>query len=66
MGMHMCERHASRCRSTPNPFPVRSTGQRTGVSGYGGTHGYPWRFWIASDPIVSPDKAHAPKKRSAN
>ncbi len=44
----------------PPPF---ATGPRTGVSGPGGTHDYPWRFWIPGDPTVSPYKAHAPKKR---
>jgi DNA-3-methyladenine glycosylase len=38
-------------------------GPRTGVSGTGGTSEYPWRFWVAGDPTVSPYKASAPKKR---
>lgn len=46
--------------STPSPF---ATGPRTGVSGHGGTVEFPWRFWIAGDPTVSPYKAHVPKKR---
>jgi len=40
------------------------TGPRTGVSGDGGGERYPWRFWIAGDPTVSPYKAHVPKKRA--
>ena len=39
-------------------------GPRTGVSGDGGGECYPWRFWIAGDPTVSPYKAHVPKKRA--
>ncbi|MET1044884.1 MAG: DNA-3-methyladenine glycosylase [Microbacteriaceae bacterium] len=44
----------------PAPF---ATGPRTGVSGAGGTHHFPWRFWIPDDPTVSPYKAHVRKKR---
>ncbi|MDK1474293.1 DNA-3-methyladenine glycosylase [Streptomyces sp. 549] len=39
---------------------VRS-GPRTGVGGAGATH--PWRFWIDSDPTVSPYRAHQPRRR---
>lgn len=30
------------------------SGPRTGVSGQGGSELFPWRFWIAGDPTVSP------------
>jgi DNA-3-methyladenine glycosylase len=40
------------------------SGPRTGVSGDGGGTDYPWRFWIAGDPTVSPYKAHVPKRRA--
>jgi DNA-3-methyladenine glycosylase len=42
---------------------VFETGPRTGVSGPGGGHDYPWRFWIPGEPTVSPYKPHTPKKR---
>jgi DNA-3-methyladenine glycosylase len=35
---------------------IRS-GPRVGVSGAGGTHDYPWRFWLHGDPTVSRYKA---------
>ena len=31
-----------------------STGPRVGVAGEAGTDAFPWRFWIAGDPTVSP------------
>lgn len=34
-----------------------STGPRVGVSGAGGSHAYPWRFWLTGDPTVSRYKA---------
>ncbi|MET3923245.1 DNA-3-methyladenine glycosylase [Arthrobacter sp. UYEF20] len=34
-----------------------SSGPRVGVSGAGGTHHYPWRFWLTGDPTVSRYKA---------
>ena len=34
-----------------------SAGPRVGVSGAGGTHDYPWRFWLNGDPTVSRYKA---------
>ena len=34
-----------------------SAGPRVGVSGPGGTHDYPWRFWLSGDPTVSRYKA---------
>ena len=36
-----------------------ASGPRTGVSGPGGSSEFPWRFWIAGDPTVSPYKAAA-------
>ncbi|CAH0204311.1 Putative 3-methyladenine DNA glycosylase [Microbacterium oxydans] len=30
------------------------TGPRVGVAGIAGTEAFPWRFWIAGDPTVSP------------
>ena len=30
------------------------TGPRVGVAGVAGTDAFPWRFWIAGDPTVSP------------
>ena len=39
----------------PSPRPVEWTsGPRVGVSGVGGTHEYPWRYWIPGDRHVSP------------
>ncbi|MET3809855.1 DNA-3-methyladenine glycosylase [Arthrobacter sp. UYEF3] len=35
------------------PVSDISSGPRVGVSGAGGTHEYPWRFWISGDPTVS-------------
>ncbi|MGO4191751.1 DNA-3-methyladenine glycosylase [Arthrobacter sp. YAF17] len=34
-----------------------SSGPRVGVSGAGGSHDYPWRFWLSGDPTVSRYKA---------
>ncbi|ABK02902.1 DNA-3-methyladenine glycosylase [Arthrobacter sp. FB24] len=34
-----------------------STGPRVGVSGAGGSHAYPWRYWLTGDPTVSRYKA---------
>ncbi|MGB3911483.1 MAG: DNA-3-methyladenine glycosylase [Pseudolysinimonas sp.] len=48
----------------PHPVPEFSTGPRTGVSGLGGSHDYPWRFCIPGDPTVSPYQKSVPKKRS--
>lgn len=31
-----------------------ATGPRVGVAGTAGTAAFPWRFWIAGDPTVSP------------
>ena len=46
----------------PVQAPGISSGPRVGVSGAGGTHDYPWRFWLSGDPTVSRYKAA--KKRS--
>jgi DNA-3-methyladenine glycosylase len=40
-----------------------SFGPRVGVAGDGGSHDYPWRFWLTGDPTVSRYKAA--KVRSA-
>jgi DNA-3-methyladenine glycosylase len=45
----------------PQAVQVRS-GPRTGVGGAGAHH--PWRFWIDSDPTVSPYRAHVPRRRA--
>ncbi|MET1065500.1 MAG: DNA-3-methyladenine glycosylase [Arthrobacter sp.] len=39
------------------PATEVSSGPRVGVSGAGGTHDYPWRFWLTGDPTVSRYKA---------
>ncbi|GAA1229828.1 DNA-3-methyladenine glycosylase [Microbacterium phyllosphaerae] len=36
------------------PVPDIATGPRVGVAGIAGTEAFPWRFWIAGDPTVSP------------
>jgi DNA-3-methyladenine glycosylase len=46
-----------------HPVAAVANGPRTGVSGPGGSADYPWRFWIAGDPTVSPYRAHVPKAR---
>lgn len=47
----------------PEPERIR-TGPRTGVSGPGGDgERFPWRFWIDSEPTVSPYRAAAPRRR---
>jgi DNA-3-methyladenine glycosylase len=48
----------------PLASEVVRSGPRTGVSGLGGGDDYPWRFWIADDPTVSPYKRHVPKNRT--
>ncbi len=35
-----------------------ASGPRTGVSGAGGGLEFPWRYWIAGDPTVSPYRRH--------
>lgn len=39
------------------PASAISAGPRVGVAGAGGTHEYPWRFWLTGDPTVSRYKA---------
>lgn len=39
----------------PRTHPVHEVGPRTGVGGEGGV--IPWRFWLPSEPTVSPYKA---------
>jgi DNA-3-methyladenine glycosylase len=41
-----------------------SSGPRVGVSGAGGTHDYPWRFWLTGDPTVSRYKAGKVRTRA--
>jgi len=48
--------------TAPLPRAAIASGPRTGVSGPGGTETYPWRFWIAGDPTVSPYKRSAKKR----
>ncbi|WP_314096495.1 DNA-3-methyladenine glycosylase [Microbacterium foliorum] len=36
------------------PITDVATGPRVGVAGVAGTEAFPWRFWIAGDPTVSP------------
>ncbi|WP_449406992.1 DNA-3-methyladenine glycosylase [Microbacterium maritypicum] len=36
------------------PVSEVATGPRVGVAGIAGTDAFPWRFWIAGDPTVSP------------
>ena len=36
------------------PLAEVASGPRVGVAGVAGTHVFPWRFWIAGDPTVSP------------
>ncbi|MGP3978826.1 DNA-3-methyladenine glycosylase [Streptomyces sp. 8N114] len=43
-----------------DPGAMKS-GPRTGVGG-DGSH-YPWRFWLADDPTVSPYRPHKPRNR---
>jgi DNA-3-methyladenine glycosylase len=39
-----------------------SSGPRVGVAGDGGSHDYPWRFWLSGDPTVSRYKAAKARK----
>lgn len=49
---------------TPAPEPVpAASGPRTGVSGPGGTTEFPWRWWIAGDPTVSPYRPAVRRRR---
>lgn len=36
------------------PVADVASGPRVGVAGEAGTDAFPWRFWIAGDPTVSP------------
>ncbi|MFC6357219.1 DNA-3-methyladenine glycosylase [Luethyella okanaganae] len=38
---------------------IFASGPRTGVSGAGGSAGFPWRFWLPGEPTVSPYRRHA-------
>ncbi|MFK4762339.1 DNA-3-methyladenine glycosylase [Microbacterium sp. ZW T5_45] len=37
-----------------HPLSDIASGPRVGVAGLAGTDAFPWRFWIAGDPSVSP------------
>ncbi|WP_077489253.1 DNA-3-methyladenine glycosylase [Sinomonas mesophila] len=41
------------------------SGPRVGVAGEGGTHDYPWRFWLPGEATVSPYRAAVPRARGA-
>jgi DNA-3-methyladenine glycosylase len=41
----------------PVPPELMANGPRVGVAGDGGSHDYPWRFWLSGDPTVSKYKA---------
>lgn len=44
----------ARLRMLRAPLEAVATGPRVGVAGVAGTAAFPWRFWIAGDPTVSP------------
>lgn len=44
----------ARLRLRVEPLTDVEAGPRTGVAGLAGTDAFPWRFWIAGDPTVSP------------
>ncbi|WP_407359254.1 DNA-3-methyladenine glycosylase [Microbacterium sp. LTA6] len=49
------ELHGARAELWMPRQPVEwSSGPRVGVAGVAGTAAFPWRFWIADDPTVSP------------
>ncbi|GAT71812.1 3-methyladenine DNA glycosylase [Microbacterium sp. HM58-2] len=50
------EWHGARAELLLREEPVAdiATGPRVGVAGMAGTDAFPWRFWIAGDPTVSP------------
>ncbi|WP_426302916.1 DNA-3-methyladenine glycosylase [Arthrobacter sp. R-11] len=50
--------------AAPVPAEVLARGPRVGVAGDGGTHDYPWRFWLAGDPTVSKYKAAVRRTRT--
>lgn len=47
--------------AAPLDSSLISSGPRTGVAGPGGSNEFPWRFWIAGDPTVSPYKPAKPR-----
>lgn len=49
------EWHGARAELWLSDAPVEvASGPRVGVAGIAGTDAFPWRFWIAGDPTVSP------------
>jgi DNA-3-methyladenine glycosylase len=54
-----------RLEPASHPAPDVATGPRTGVSGEGGSGAFPWRFWIAGDPTVSPYKPAVTRAKAA-
>lgn len=48
--------HGAVARLTLRTVPLTNpaSGPRVGVAGEAGTAAFPWRFWIAGDPTVSP------------
>ena len=49
----------------PEPAAQILSGPRTGVAGAGGDgEAYPWRFWVAGDPTVSPYRPAAKRHPS--
>ena len=50
--------------AVPADLALVRTGPRVGVSGAGGDGAaYPWRFWIAGEPTVSPYRPGKPRRR---
>ncbi len=50
----------------PGSLGPISTGPRVGVNGEGGrADRYPWRFWLAGEPTVSPYRAGVPRRGRA-
>ena len=45
---------AARLSAAREPLTGIAAGPRVGVAGVAGTDAFPWRFWIAGDPTVSP------------
>jgi DNA-3-methyladenine glycosylase len=54
-----------RFRLAPPPHRAAGvlTGPRVGVAGPGGSADYPWRFWLAGEPSVSPYRPAKPRSR---
>lgn len=44
---------------------VAARSSRTGVSGAGGSEHFPWRYFAADDPTVSPYRPAVPRRRAA-